>query len=74
VNTETNDLSLDLERCHKIQEIMNLLEQLMATENRGTANYIQIRHTFLDAADHLYKASLSYLEIIERRKAGLELP
>jgi hypothetical protein len=29
MSTETNDLTLDLDRCHKIQEIMNLMEQLM---------------------------------------------
>jgi hypothetical protein len=69
MSADANDLSLDLERCHKIQELMNVIEQLMAVENRP--EYINIRHTLLDATGCLYTASLAYLEIMERRKAGL---
>jgi hypothetical protein len=68
MNTETSDLPLDLERCHKIQEIMNLMEQLMAAENRGAAEYVQIRHTLLDGFDQIYRASMVYLELIEERQ------
>ena len=72
MNTDVSDLSLDLERCHKVQEITKLMEQLMAAEGRSTAEYVAIRHKILDAAEQLYKVSLIYLELIDQRQVGVK--
>ena len=68
MDNKEDNFTLDLDRCHEIQEIMNLLESLMQAENRPTLAHTHVRHHLLDAGEQLYRASLIYLELIERQR------